>query len=283
VFGKRHIIIWTDGSGSQLGVDPENMYVTDTIDHVGAIDRNAVVVVGEIDIVFWSYSGIRSLVRTMQERASPVADLSPHNRNYLSGAILSNQTTRGVYYARGGFVLFTVPQEATAIMLDVKAKLPDGSYRMATWAMPSTPTAWATTVSGDLFVGLDSKLGIYGTVITNAIDSVNLYLETGWVDVRTEEGRKQAVKKLRGRLLADSGLDIHMQHVVDFDTTDLDPDNDGDTFEVTESGSDFGAQYQFNLMGTASYFKFGLSVGDTSFVQSELMDLTLYTKPLRLA
>jgi hypothetical protein len=37
VFGKRHIIMWTDGAGAALGLDPGNIYVEDVIEGAGTV------------------------------------------------------------------------------------------------------------------------------------------------------------------------------------------------------------------------------------------------------
>jgi hypothetical protein len=41
VIGKRHIVIWTDGAGAALGLDPTNIYVEDVIvEGAGTVARD---------------------------------------------------------------------------------------------------------------------------------------------------------------------------------------------------------------------------------------------------
>ena len=41
IFGRKHIVIYTDGSGSELGVDPTQMYVVDIIEGTGCVARDS--------------------------------------------------------------------------------------------------------------------------------------------------------------------------------------------------------------------------------------------------
>jgi len=149
VFGKRHVIIWVDGSGSTIGLDPTTMYVGQTIEGVGCIARDSVQLIGELDIFFWSDSGIRSLQRTIQEKATPINEITHNIRDFLSAARATADTdaVRSVYNPNDGFYLLIVPDSGVTIYVDTKQRLEDGSCKVTEW--PSfTPSAACQTVAG---------------------------------------------------------------------------------------------------------------------------------------
>ena len=137
VFGKRHIVFWTDGSGSEIGADPTQIYVNSVIENVGLVARDAYVLVGELDIIFWSSNGIRSLRRTMQEQATPVNEITNRNREYLSEYLDTGTlaSIRMVYSARHGFVLVLHPTASKTWCFDIRYPLPDGTFRLFEWTV----------------------------------------------------------------------------------------------------------------------------------------------------
>src|SRR3989304_491088 len=72
IFGQRNIVVYTDGAGSALGVDPAQMYVVDTIEGTGCAARDTVVVVGEGDLVFLSELGGQSFQRLIVQKDNPL-------------------------------------------------------------------------------------------------------------------------------------------------------------------------------------------------------------------
>lgn len=276
VFGRRHVIIWTDGSGSQLGLSPTNMYVTDTIDGIGAVNRNAVLVVGEIDVVFWSGAGIRSLRRSVQERAAPNSDISPKNRFYIStGAGTSTYgSIRMAYYPKNGFVAVYAPGVTSILVFDIR-QFADGTSseaRMTTWFL--TATALGTSRDGDLFLGQTDALGKY-TGYRDFTVAYTMTLETGFIDIRGEPKQEQALKSIR--VNATSGF-TSMSYSLDFafdtDTTVSE--------EVDELLASYQSRDRFPLAGSASYFQLQLAKSTTVQAATAVNGATLYTKPMRM-
>ena len=276
VFGRRHVIIWTDGSGSQLGLDPLNMYVTDTLDFVGAINRNAVILVGELDVVFWSTTGLRSLARTLQERASPANDISPFNRLYLaSGVDLTSSTSmaaiRMAYYAVKGLVLVYAPGLSRVLVIDVKGSEP----RTTQWFL-GTVTALGTLKVGTLLFGVST--GLLGKMPAPQGNdfgaALSMIIESGWIDIRGEEKREQALKMLRGT--AGNGL-VNIEYKTDFSSTTL-----GSAVEIA-SASDAGRKFWMPLKGKGTHFRIYIKMGDILVSTKSIGSLFLYTKPMRVA
>lgn len=293
VFGKRHIIFWADGSGSQLGISPDNMYVTDTVDNVGAVARDAVVIVGEIDVVFWSQSGIRSLVRTVQERASPVSDLSPNNRSYVATGTSAGTASsiRGAYSPDLGLVLFTAPTRDVIFAFDVRQTTQDGGYRLTEWSL--APTALGVALDGSLYFGFAGFLGLYSTYLDDEASYQFMY-ESGWVNIAGEQNRKQALKALKGFFYTENEQAVQFRWGVDFGQVAKSVSKDvGQPSDISEWGEaefgigEFGAAgivvpVRVPLARSAEYFRLRVTteITGTGFA---MQPLAIYSKPVRIA
>lgn len=189
VFGKRHIVFWTDGAGSVIGLDPTQMYVNSVIENVGLVARDVITLVGEVDVVFWSTSGVRSLSRTVQEQATPVNQLSPENRDfvaaYLNTGTLAN--ARMVYSPSEGIVLLVHPDASVTFCFDMRGTLQDGSYRMFEWSI--YPTAMFCRQNTDLLFGFGGYLGLYSEYQDNLV-KYRWAFWGGWVPLNPEPGLK---------------------------------------------------------------------------------------------
>lgn len=95
VFGRKHIVVFTDGQGSTLGIDPTQMYVVDVIAGTGCVSRDTVVEVGEGDLLFLSEVGVQSLGRVIQSKDNPLIAQSWQIGDWLKSKIkqeLSSQS-----------------------------------------------------------------------------------------------------------------------------------------------------------------------------------------------
>lgn len=134
-FGSQNIVILADGSGSTLGLDPQNMYVYDLVTGVGCIARDSVQNINGDDLVFLSYNGLQSLRRVIEQKGNPIMDLSKNNRDYLSAAVASNGTAniRSTFNATEGMYLLLLPTAGKIFYFNTKQFLEDGSWRMTEW------------------------------------------------------------------------------------------------------------------------------------------------------
>jgi hypothetical protein len=87
VFGRNHIIFYTDGQGSALGMDPTQMFVVDTIEGTGCVSRDTVASIGEGDIVFLASVGVQSLGRILAQKDNALTSVSWQIADRLSTAI----------------------------------------------------------------------------------------------------------------------------------------------------------------------------------------------------
>ena len=162
IFGKRQILVYSGAT------TPSTMSLSDTIGNIGCLSRDSIVSTGS-DIVFLSNSGVRSLLRTIQEKSAPLRDLSKNVRNdlmtYVESETLAN--IKAVYSEVNAFYLLTLPVAKQVYVFDTKAQLQDGSARVTTWDSIE-PTALLAKRNGDLLIGKNGYVGKYGTYLDHA-------------------------------------------------------------------------------------------------------------------
>ena len=147
IFGRRQILVYANAT------TPSTMTLADTISSVGCIARDTIQNTGK-DVVFLSGSGLRSVLRTVQEKSAPLGDLSKNIRNDFLATIASESDTqlRSVYSEQNGFYLLTCPSSEKVFCFDTKTTLEDGSYRVTTWDSIA-PQSFCARRNGDLLIG----------------------------------------------------------------------------------------------------------------------------------
>jgi hypothetical protein len=165
IFGKRQILVY------QGATAPATMSLSDTIGGIGCLGRDTVQTTSS-DVIFLSNSGLRSLMRTIQEKSAPERDLSKNVRNDLMTDVAAQTLAniKSVYSEREGFYLLTMPTTQSVYCFDTKVMLQDGSSRVTTWDS-ITPTAFLSRRNGDLFIGKTGYIGTY----TGYVDYTSTY------------------------------------------------------------------------------------------------------------
>ena len=162
IFGKRQILVYSGAT------TPSSLSLSDSIGNIGCLSRDSIVTTAS-DIVFLSNSGVRSLLRTIQEKSAPLRDLSKNVRNdlmtYVASETLAN--IKAVYSEVNAFYLLTLPVAKQVYVFDTKAQLQDGSARVTTWDSIE-PTALLAKRNGDLLIGKNGYVGKYGTYLDHA-------------------------------------------------------------------------------------------------------------------
>ena len=157
IFGKRQILVY------QGATAPSTMSISDTVEGIGCIARDSIQTTST-DVLFLSNSGVRSLMRTIQEKSAPERDLSKNIRNDLmsviAGETLAN--VKSVYSEREAFYLLSTPSISAVWCFDTKAYLPDGSARVTTWDS-ITPKSFLSRRDGSLYIGKNGYVGSYST------------------------------------------------------------------------------------------------------------------------
>jgi hypothetical protein len=144
------------------------MSLDDSISNIGCIARDSIATTGT-DIVFLSNSGVRSLLRTIQEKSAPLRDLSKNVRNDLMTSVGSEvlANIKSTYSESNGFYLLSLPVTKSVYIFDTKAQLQDGAARVTTWDSIE-PTCFHSRRNGDLLIGKNGFIGKYGTYLDHA-------------------------------------------------------------------------------------------------------------------
>jgi len=155
IFGYRNILVY-QGANS-----PATMSLYDVITGVGCIARDSVVNTGT-DVIFLSDTGVRSILRTIQEKSAPLRDLSKNVRNDLMNAVSGEvkSTIKAVYNPIEGFYLLTLPILKSVYCFDMKAVMQDGSARVTTWDSIE-PQSFCMKADGTMLIGKAGYIGIY--------------------------------------------------------------------------------------------------------------------------
>lgn len=175
IFGRRQILIYSGAT------DPNGLQLSDAITGVGCLARDSVVATGT-DIVFLSDSGVRSIMRTIQEKSAPVRDLSANVRDDLvAEAIFEDpDDIRAVYSDKEAFYLLSFPARKLVYCFDMRVTLQNGANRVTTWTQ-LVPTAFCYTRDKSLLMGKTSYIARYNTYKDNT-DSYGLRYYTNYFD-----------------------------------------------------------------------------------------------------
>lgn len=169
IFGKKQILVYANAS------TPASIVLSDTVGNIGCVARDTIQSIGS-DVVFLSDSGVRSLMRTIQEKSAPLRDLSKNVRfdlaSSLAGETLAN--LKSVYSEKEAFYLLILPATLQVYCFDTKQSLQDGASRVTKWDSIS-PTCAKSLRNGDLYIGKNGYIGKYGTYLDDTLSYRFLY------------------------------------------------------------------------------------------------------------
>ena len=169
IFGKNNILVYNNANIliTDVASGVTGMALTDTITGIGCIARDSVQNTGT-DILFLSATGVRSVMRTVQEKSAPLRDLSKNVRNDLMSAVAGEnlETIKSVYNPFESFYLLTLPVLKTTYCFDLKQQLQDGSSRVTSWDS-ITPTSLCFLRNNTMLLGKNSYVGLYGGYLDN--------------------------------------------------------------------------------------------------------------------
>jgi hypothetical protein len=155
IFGKHNTLVY------QGATTPSTMVLYDTIEGIGCVARDSVAHTGT-DVIFLSSTGVRSILRTIQEQSAPLRDLSKNVRTELitslTGETLSN--IKSVYSRTEGLYLLTFPALSQVYCFDTKYPLQDGAARVTLWDS-ITPKAFCVLRDDTLLIGKAGYIGKY--------------------------------------------------------------------------------------------------------------------------
>jgi hypothetical protein len=220
VFGRDRIVIFGDGQGSELGIDPAQIYVIDTVVGVGCVARDSVRQIEGGDLLFLSSQGVQSLSRLIQEKSNPIENVTKNVRDYLtaytSGA--NKDQIRSVYSPENSFYLLSIPGVVT-FCLDTSGRMEDGSFRVTEWT-GLTPRGVARAADGTLYMslptGADGKIGKYDGYQDNGAGYTFDYV-SAWLDLGEDAAKYvKILKNLSGLFWISSEASLSMKWDFDF-------------------------------------------------------------------
>ena len=192
VFGKNHIIQFADRSGSEIGLDPTELEVIDTIEGTGCIARDSVQVTGEGDIILLSRNGLQSLGRVIQNKNNPTKTITKNVRADFINAI---ETTRAADAAmkdvqsthspEEGLYIINFPTLDRQYVLDTRHPFEDDEgdivFPVTDWVLGGSVAGMVTLVAGDVYFGSAGVVGKYSGRDDNG-SSYDFEFLSGWLD-----------------------------------------------------------------------------------------------------
>jgi len=211
IFGRRQILVYANAT------TPSTMALSDTISSVGCIARDTIQNTGK-DVVFLSGSGLRSVLRTVQEKSAPLGDLSKNIRNDFLNIIASESDTqlRSVYSEQNGFYLLTCPSSQKVFCFDTKVTLEDGSYRVTMWDNIA-PQSFCSRRNGDLLIGQTGFVSKYTGYQDNGLPYRMEYY-TNNADLGND-GQTSIIKKIKVLVVGGSNQAISVFWGYDFSSS----------------------------------------------------------------
>ena len=154
IFGEHSIVVYIGAS------EPSTMQLADTVAGVGCVDRDSVQHIGT-DVLFLSYSGLRSIGRVIQEKSLPISDLSGTIKTELIESIRQETLPlASIYSPENSFYLLTFLSQDITYCFDLKGALENGSYRVTRWPS-SLFKSFDRKLDGTLYVGTVGGLATY--------------------------------------------------------------------------------------------------------------------------
>jgi len=296
IFGRNNIVIWTDGQGSDLGINPTTMYISDTIGNVGAVSQFAIVrALG--DLWFMSSSGVQNLSRALQDKTTPTNNLSRNVQGRVLG-FLDNETDDDditmTYSPREDLVLLIFPSSDKVVAFNTKQQMEDGTYRVTEWSTTLQTAAYRTddrNLLGSL-TGTVGEVMLYAGFADDGA-SYDFSYESGWLDLGEASQYIKFVKRLTSFVFVQADTTINFTLFYDFNTVP-------NSVPVAAAGS-AGAEYseaEWGLdeysggitirslsipgQGSGQYIKVGANL-DTASAQFALQQINLYARVGRIA
>jgi len=207
VFGKRQILIYSNPQ------DPAAMSLQDAITGVGCIARDSVVNTGT-DVIFLSDTGVRSLMRVIQEKSAPMRDLSSNIRDDLVGTISGSVAAniKAVYSEKEAFYLLSFSDSSLTYCFDMRTMLQNGAARTTSWRL--SPKSFCYTQDKELLMGFAEYIGYHVGYLDNT-STYNMKYFTNYFDFSAPTAIK-ILKKVGVVIVGGEGYSMSLSIGYDF-------------------------------------------------------------------
>ena len=207
IFGKHSIVVYGGADA------PATMALQDTVSGVGCVDRDTVQYTG-VDVIFLSYTGLKSFGRTIQEKSLPMNSLSATITKDII-TLLSEESDffRSVYHPEENFYLLSFVGQNITYCFDIRGTLENGAYRATRW--PSTGfTCYERQDNGTLLIGSAQGIGTYEGYEDNGLAYRFKYFSPELTF--GDPSKLKFLKKIRPTIIGASGLDVLFKWDYDF-------------------------------------------------------------------
>jgi hypothetical protein len=208
IFGRETILVYANASV------PATLALSDTITGIGCIARDTIQNTGS-DVIFLSATGVRSVLRTVQEKSAPLRDLSKNVRDDLMRAVQGEvlKTIKSVYNPFESFYLITFPIIQQVYCFDMKATLQDGAARVTTWDS-IRPSSFCFLRNRTMLIGKEGFVGAYSNYQDNTTAYRFQYF-TNHTDLG-DPGVTSVLKRLQVVVIGGSGQFVTIKWGYDF-------------------------------------------------------------------
>jgi hypothetical protein len=207
ILGRRSILVYS-GAGN-----PSTMALSDTILNIGCVGRDAIQSDGK-DILFLDFSGVRSLSRTIQEKSSPIGDVSQNVNSEIKSRVQAETgDIKTVYDANNAFFLVNFPTVGVVYCFDTRYPLQNGSYRTTTWT-GIRPLSFTVTDTDQLYIGVSTGIAEYTSYTDDAASYTLQYfshpLSFG------DSSRLKFLKKVNVTTFSGAGANVTLNWAYDY-------------------------------------------------------------------
>ena len=271
IFGRRQILIYNNAN------NPNELILSDAITGTGCFARDSVVVTGG-DVLFLSDAGVRSLMRTIQEKSAPMRDISANVRDDLVFEINLEdpKEIRAIYSDKDAFYLLSLPARQLAYCFDMRGTLQNGANRTTTWD-GLVPTAMKYLRSKDLLIGKASYIGKYDGYKDNT-DSYLMRYYTNYFDFQVPTVIK-LMKKVGVTVIGGQGYGVVLKF--GFDYSDI---LNSRQFQLANAAvAEYNiAEYNIGEYGGTAFDNKVINIGGSGKVIQLGFETTVFEKPVSI-
>ena len=271
IFGRRQILIYANGN------NPNELTLSDAITGTGCFARDSVVVTGG-DVLFLSDAGVKSLMRTIQEKSAPMRDISANVRDDLVFEINLEdpKEIRAVYSDKDAFYLLALPARQLSYCFDMRGTLQNGANRTTTWD-GLVPTAMKYLRSKDLLVGRAGYIGKYDGYKDNT-DSYLMRYYTNYFDFQVPTVIK-LMKKVGVTVIGGQGYGVVLKF--GFDYSDI---LNSRQFQLANAAvAEYNiAEYNIGEYGGTAFDNKVINIGGSGKVIQLGFETTVFEKPVSI-
>jgi hypothetical protein len=291
VFGKRHIILLEDGTGSELGFNPLNAVVSKVITGIGCIARDSIQNIDGNDLFFLSNSGVQSLVRAIEADGNPLRDVSKNVRDALMSdvGLTTAAKVRSTFNPRLGMYILLLPEARRLYCFSTKLSLEDNTCRVTRWNsfIPNSLLSLSDGIT--MYSGKAGEIYSYSNYLDDS-STYRIIYNSGWLTVSDEvKDRVKMLKKLASIMFVDGQTNIIYKWGFDFKnlvhslTRSTLADASGGEWGEAEWGDDeFGGatglnEFEVPTIGSGQFIKVGIE-SDINNTNLAIQNLQLFAK-----